>query len=122
VTFARIIRAYLLLMLRGYKALISPMLPNACRFVPTCSEYAAEAVDRYGAVRGGCMALWRLLRCNPFSSGGYDPVILPENHAGTPECVCQSRDVSTGTVEKIRPEVLHQPVSSHILRPDVRRC
>lgn len=83
-SFADLMKAYILLMLRGYKALISPMLPNACRFVPTCSEYAAEAVERYGAVRGGFKAMWRLLRCHPFTAGGYDPVILPEHPAGTP--------------------------------------
>src|SRR5271165_7354501 len=61
-------------LLRGYKWAISPMIPPACRFVPTCSEYAMEAVERYGAVRGGLMALGRLLRCHPFARGGYDPV------------------------------------------------
>jgi uncharacterized protein len=61
--------------LRGYKWAISPIFPPACRFVPTCSEYAMEAVERYGAVRGGVMALWRVLRCHPFAAGGYDPVL-----------------------------------------------
>jgi putative membrane protein insertion efficiency factor len=60
--------------LRGYKRLISPMLPAACRYVPTCSEYAVEAVERFGIVRGGTMTLWRVLRCNPFVHGGVDPV------------------------------------------------
>lgn len=62
-------------LLRAYKWAISPMFPPACRYVPTCSEYAMEAVDRYGALRGGLMALLRLLRCHPFARGGYDPVI-----------------------------------------------
>jgi putative membrane protein insertion efficiency factor len=62
-------------MLRVYKWAISPMLPPACRFVPTCSEYAAEAVERHGVVRGGSKALMRLLRCHPFSRGGYDPLV-----------------------------------------------
>jgi putative membrane protein insertion efficiency factor len=62
-------------LLRGYKWAISPMFPAACRFVPTCSEYAMEAVERYGAVRGGLMALLRLLRCHPLAHGGYDPVV-----------------------------------------------
>jgi uncharacterized protein len=57
-----------------YKRWISPMLPPACRYVPSCSEYAAEAVARYGVVRGGALAAWRLVRCNPFVKGGYDPV------------------------------------------------
>ena len=60
--------------LRGYKWALSPLFPPACRFVPTCSEYAMEAVERFGAVRGGAMALVRLLRCHPFAGGGYDPV------------------------------------------------
>ena len=61
-------------LLLGYKRLISPLLPASCRFVPTCSEYAAEAVARHGMLRGSVMAAWRLLRCNPFSRGGFDPV------------------------------------------------
>src|SRR6266436_4137951 len=68
-------RNVVLSLLRGYKWGISPMFPPACRYVPTCSEYAAEAVERYGALRGGLMALFRLLRCHPFASGGYDPVV-----------------------------------------------
>jgi uncharacterized protein len=62
-------------LLRGYKRAISPMFPPACRYVPTCSEYAIEAVDRYGALRGGWMAMVRLLCCHPFVKGGYDPVV-----------------------------------------------
>ena len=61
-------------LLRAYKWAISPMFPPSCRYVPTCSEYAMEAVERYGALRGGLMAVWRLLRCHPFAHGGYDPV------------------------------------------------
>jgi putative membrane protein insertion efficiency factor len=61
-------------LLRFYKASISPLLPPACRFMPTCSEYALEAVERYGALRGGWMGLRRLLRCHPFHPGGFDPV------------------------------------------------
>lgn len=70
--------AILLGLLRGYKRLISPMLLPSCRYVPTCSEYAAEAVERYGAIRGAMMALFRLLRCHPFAHGGFDPVPNPE--------------------------------------------
>lgn len=65
-------------LLRAYKWAISPMLPPACRYVPTCSEYAMEAVERYGAVRGGWMGLMRILRCHPFVRGGYDPVVRHE--------------------------------------------
>src|SRR5207244_12402248 len=69
-----IARASVLQLLRGYKWLISPMLPPACRYVPSCSEYAMEAVDRHGVVRGGGMAIRRVLRCHPFAKGGYDAV------------------------------------------------
>src|SRR5271154_2203919 len=62
-------------LLRLYKRWISPALPVSCRYVPTCSEYAMEAVERYGAWRGGWMAASRLLRCHPFSKGGLDPVV-----------------------------------------------
>jgi putative membrane protein insertion efficiency factor len=61
-------------LLRLYKRWISPAFPPSCRYVPTCSEYAMEAVERYGTLRGGVMAAWRLLRCHPFAKGGYDPV------------------------------------------------
>ena len=60
--------------LTQYKRWISPLLPPACRSVPSCSEYAAEAVARYGLLRGGALAAWRLVRCNPLVKGGYDPV------------------------------------------------
>jgi putative membrane protein insertion efficiency factor len=62
------------LLLHAYKWVVSPLLPPSCRYVPTCSEYAMEAVERYGALRGGWMAMARLLRCHPFVKGGYDPV------------------------------------------------
>jgi putative membrane protein insertion efficiency factor len=60
--------------LRFYKARISPQLPPACRYTPTCSEYAIEAIERRGVVIGGLLAAKRVLSCNPFSRGGYDPV------------------------------------------------
>jgi putative membrane protein insertion efficiency factor len=60
--------------LRLYKRFISPLLPPACRFHPTCSEYAMQAVSTHGILRGSLMALWRLARCHPFSKGGFDPV------------------------------------------------
>jgi hypothetical protein len=66
--------------LRSYKRWISPLFPPSCRYVPTCSEYAMEAVDLHGVLRGGLMAAWRLLRCHPFVKGGYDPVCAPLHH------------------------------------------
>jgi putative membrane protein insertion efficiency factor len=60
--------------LRAYKVLISPALPPACRFTPTCSQYALEAVKRHGALRGSWLALRRLARCHPFHPGGFDAV------------------------------------------------
>jgi uncharacterized protein len=67
-------KSIVLYLLRGYKWALSPLLPPACRYVPTCSDYAMEAVDRYGVLRGGWMAMWRVLRCHPIVRGGYDPV------------------------------------------------
>lgn len=64
----------LLAALRFYRRHISPHLPPMCRYYPTCSRYAIEAIETHGALRGGLLALWRLLRCNPLSPGGYDPV------------------------------------------------
>ena len=66
---------FLVLDLLGvYKAVVSPFLPPACRFEPTCSEYARQAVEKYGAVRGTWMGIKRILRCQPFCKGGHDPV------------------------------------------------
>ncbi len=64
-----------------YKKYISPYKGRGyCNFVPTCSEYAREAIERYGALRGGFMAFKRILRCNPFMKGGYDPVPIKKSH------------------------------------------
>lgn len=60
--------------IRAYQRWISPSRPRRCRYEPTCSAYAVEAVERYGVARGALMAAWRLLRCNPLSHGGFDPV------------------------------------------------
>jgi putative membrane protein insertion efficiency factor len=68
------VKGLVLAALRGYKRHVSPLLPPACRYTPTCSEYAVEAVERYGVVKGTALAVKRLLSCNPFSRGGYDPV------------------------------------------------
>ena len=68
-------KAIFLTLIRFYRKYISPCKPPCCRFVPTCSEYAYEAISKYGAIKGGVLALWRLLRCNPFNNGDiFDPV------------------------------------------------
>jgi uncharacterized protein len=69
-----ILRSAALAVLRLYKRLISPVLPPACRFMPTCSEYAIEAIEKHGVLRGGSLALHRLVRCGPWCPGGFDPV------------------------------------------------
>lgn len=58
----------------AYKKIISPILPPSCRFTPSCSQYMVEAIEKHGVLKGGSMGIWRLLRCQPFSKGGFDPV------------------------------------------------
>lgn len=60
-------------LIKGYQVAVSPLLPSTCRFYPTCSEYAVQAIGKYGLIRGGLKAVRRILRCHPFSPGGYDP-------------------------------------------------
>lgn len=59
---------------RFYQRFVSPAFPPSCRYYPSCSEYTIQAIERYGPLRGGLMGAWRILRCNPFSKGGVDPV------------------------------------------------
>ncbi len=73
-TVARVPRTMLVLLVRGYQVAISPLLPPSCRYFPSCSAYAVEALEKHGAVRGAWLAGRRILRCNPFTPGGYDPV------------------------------------------------
>ncbi|RPI73587.1 MAG: membrane protein insertion efficiency factor YidD [Ignavibacteriales bacterium] len=63
-----------ILLIKAYQKIISPVLPPSCRFYPSCSEYGIEAITKYGVIKGGFMTAWRIVRCNPFSKGGYDPV------------------------------------------------
>jgi len=67
-------KAVLLLLIRGYRGLVSPLFPPTCRFTPTCSQYALTAIDRFGPIKGSWLALRRVGRCHPFHPGGYDPV------------------------------------------------
>jgi uncharacterized protein len=85
-------RRIVMLIIRGYQLLLSPLSPPSCRFLPTCSEYARQAVEMHGPFKGLVLAAWRLLRCQPLCAGGYDPVpeswprksmqTSPENHSG----------------------------------------
>ncbi|MCR5655493.1 MAG: membrane protein insertion efficiency factor YidD [Lachnospiraceae bacterium] len=61
-------------LIKFYQKYISPMKTTKCPYTPTCSQYGLEAVEKYGAIKGGALAAWRIIRCNPFSKGGYDPV------------------------------------------------
>ena len=72
-------KTLLIFVLRLYKRLISPLLLPSCRYVPSCSEYAVEAIERHGAVRGTAMAGWRVCRCHPFAKGGFDPVPVTDS-------------------------------------------
>ncbi len=64
-----------IILIRFYQLFISPLFPPHCRFYPTCSQYALEAIKKYGIVRGGIMAIKRIAKCNPYHKGGYDPVV-----------------------------------------------
>ncbi|MFV0438601.1 MAG: membrane protein insertion efficiency factor YidD [Desulfopila sp.] len=70
----RLPRFLLLGLIRGYQYCISPLFPPSCRFIPSCSTYTIQAIEKYGVLRGGFLGLRRILRCHPFSRGGYDPV------------------------------------------------
>lgn len=78
------LRTFLLTLIRFYRKGISPFTPPSCRFSPTCSAYAQEAIETHGAARGGWLFLKRFARCHPFGGKGYDPVPLPRS-GGTPE-------------------------------------
>jgi len=88
-------KCIVLTLLRAYKWLVSPLLGPACRYVPSCSEYAMEAVARCGVLKGGLKAAWRLARCHPLAKGGFDPVESrqspvagrqsPDGHEASPE-------------------------------------
>ena len=69
-----ILKKLMIALIKFYKKYISPMKTTKCPYYPSCSQYGLEAIQKYGAVKGSILAAWRILRCNPFSSGGYDPV------------------------------------------------
>ncbi len=72
-------KTLILWLIKGYRRFISPLFPPTCRFQPTCSSYAIEAISAYGTIKGGWLAITRILRCHPFHPGGYDPVPLPND-------------------------------------------
>lgn len=74
------IKRFLILLIKFYRKYISPMKTSKCPYYPTCSTYGLEAVERFGAFRGGLLAMWRIVRCNPFSHGGFDPVPEDKPH------------------------------------------
>jgi uncharacterized protein len=67
-------RWFLIFLVRGYQVVLSPLFPASCRYLPSCSAYALEALGRYGAVKGSLLTIRRISRCHPFHAGGYDPV------------------------------------------------
>ncbi len=84
-----VMKILLIWLIRGYRTFISPLFPPTCRYQPTCSMYAIQAIERFGAFRGGYLAIRRILRCHPFGSSGYDPV--PETWGKKPHkhgCGC----------------------------------
>lgn len=100
----------LLMFLRAYKWALSPMLAPACRYVPTCSEYAIEAVERHGVLRGSAMAVWRLLRCHPFASAGFDPV--PIGNGDRVQIAC-AHTVHVGPAVRVLPSTKSSTLKSH---------
>lgn len=91
----RMFRNLVMWLLQGYKWVVSPLFSPACRYVPTCAEYAMEAVDRHGVLRGSVLAAWRVLRCHPLAQGGYDPVGMPKDSRVTAERVAPSQSAVT---------------------------
>lgn len=73
-THIKSMKTLLIWLIRGYRLLISPLFPPSCRFQPTCSQYAMQAVERFGTFKGGWLSVRRIMRCHPFHPGGYDPV------------------------------------------------
>ena len=94
-----------LALIRLYQRTLSRVLPPACRFVPSCSEYGYEAIERYGALRGGVLAIWRVLRCNPWGGHGYDPV--PDLHT------------KDSTHQSMRNAITHDDQQTTALTPNV---
>jgi putative membrane protein insertion efficiency factor len=106
----------MLALLRGYRLMLSPWIGNQCRFEPTCSRYAIEAIERHGAAHGGALAGWRLMRCNPLCAGGWDPVPGSEADAANEENPSPSTTHQT-TEPQTPPE--RQGLFTRLLQPRV---
>lgn len=104
-------RQSLIVLVRGYRLLLSPWLGSSCRFEPTCSAYALEALQRHGAARGAALTGWRLLRCHPWCQGGHDPVPTDADRAGA--------GLFTGLLRRPAADQGMQAASSD--RPDLRK-
>ena len=93
-----------LALIRAYQRTLSRVLPPSCRFVPSCSEYGYEAIARYGIIRGGALAAWRILRCNPWGGHGYDPVPdFHSDHARAGNAGARGADFSTTALTPTAP-------------------
>jgi uncharacterized protein len=101
----------LLLCLRAYRFALSPLFGNQCRFAPTCSQFAIEAIERFGPVRGCALALGRVLRCNPWHAGGWDPVPARAPVAGG--CACTVAGSAAGRPERGRGGGPVEPAGKH---------
>lgn len=82
----KLLHASVLALIKLYRIIVSPLLPPACRYLPSCSEYAEEALHKYGMVKGAWLTVRRLLRCHPWGSSGYDPVPEPVHHKPSRYC------------------------------------
>ena len=89
-------RKVVIALIKGYQYALSPLLGNNCRFHPSCSSYAEEAFRRFGVLKGGYLTLLRVVKCQPFHSGGYDPV-LPVEHSGKSDATNAINDHHTGS-------------------------
>lgn len=86
----------LIILVKGYRFFISPYFPTSCRYYPTCSQYAIDALKLHGVIKGTALAVWRILRCNPWSDGGEDPVPLPKNQH---TCTCVSHGQTKSSIK-----------------------